>query len=112
MVSNVFETEINGKKVGFKCGTLAVAIACREAKVKTVNQLIAKMAEEDLLACLALYYGCACQYTGKKEPELTMEMVGEWIEQMGEETAAKGTAILLERILPKNAQAPQEGANQ
>lgn len=112
MVNNVFETEINGQKVGFKCGTLAIAIACREAKVKTVNQLMSKMADEDLLACLALFYGCACQYAGKNNSEITMEIVGEWIEQMGDEEAAKGTKILLERILPKNVQAPQAGANQ
>lgn len=112
MVRNVFETEINGLKIGFKCGTLAIAIACREANVKTVQELFARMGEQDLLAILALFYGSACQYSGQRAPDLTMETVGEWIEEMGEQEAQKATTVLLEAFKPKNSQAPQVGANQ
>lgn len=112
MVSNVYETEINGHKVGFKCGSLAIAIACREAEVKTVQELFAKMAEQDLLAILALFYGSACQYSGKRKPELTPDMVSDWIESMGEKQANEATLVLLETFKPKNPEAPQAGASQ
>jgi hypothetical protein len=110
MVSNIYEATIEGQKVGFKCGTLAIAIACREAGCKTIQELFAKMAEQDLLAILALFYGSACQYSGKKAPELTMDIVSDWIEAMGEEQAQKATLVMLEMFKPKNAPAPKKGA--
>lgn len=112
MVRNIYETTINGQKVGFKCGSLAIAIACREAQVKTVQELFAKMADQDLLAILALFYGSACQYSNKRSPELTMDMVSGWIESMGEKDANEATMVLLETFKPKNLEAPQAGASQ
>ncbi len=111
MVSNFFETTINDQKVGFKCGALAIAIACRESGCKTINELFAKMAEQDLLAILALFYGAACQYSGKKAPELTMDMVSDYLEAMGEDEANKATLVMLEAFKPKKATAPKKGAN-
>jgi len=105
MERNTIEVEISGQKVGFKCGTMAIAIACREAGVKSIQELFAKMVEQDLLTILALFYGSACQFANKKSPELTMPMVSDWLEKMGEDQAAKVTAVLLESFIPKNGQA-------
>lgn len=113
MVSNVYEAEVNGQKIGFKCGSLAIAIACREAKAASVQELFAKMKEQDLLAILALFYGAACQYRQSKKQsvdDLTMDTVSDWIEGMGEAKALDATMVLLQTLTPKNAQAPQAGA--
>ncbi len=115
MVTNVYETELpDGTKVGFKCGSYAIAIACREAKVDSIQELFAKMADQDLLAIIALFYGAACQYklSQKQEVDISPDTVSDWIEAMGEEKANKATLVLLETLKPKNVQAPTtEGAN-
>jgi hypothetical protein len=112
MERNVFETELNGKKIGFKFGTLAVSIACREAKAKSVQELIAMMASEDLLASVAMFYGGAIQYKESRniKDDINPDTVSDWIEQMGEEIAGKATAVMLEKLVPKNLQALQVGA--
>lgn len=114
MVRNTYETELNGKKIGFKCGTLAIAIACREAKVKSTDELFKLMAEGDMVVALALFYGSASQYAiSKKMPiDFTMDDVSDWLEELGEEESTKITTSMLESFIPKNLTAPQEGASQ
>lgn len=102
MVRNVYETEINGQKIGFKCGSLAVAIACREAKAISVQDLFIRMAAQDLLAILAIFYGSACQYASMKgEQNPSMDNVSDWIEAMGEEKAQEATVVLLDTFKKK-----------
>lgn len=108
MLRNTVTVEINGEKIGFKCGTLAIGIACRESGSENVTEFMNKLLKGDLVASLALYYGSACQYSGRKD--ITMDMVSDWLEEMGEEQASKVTNILLESFKPKNLQAPQAGA--
>lgn len=108
MVRNTITVEIKGQKVGFKCGTLAIAIACRECGAKSIRDLLTKLSEQDILAVLALFYGSACQFSGKKYPELTMDMVSDYVEQMGEDQASEVTKTLLESFVPKNGQAPEQ----
>ena len=110
MVRNVYETKVDGKKIGFKCGTMAIAIACRKADCRTVNELLARMAEQDLLAILALFYGSACQYFGNEKPDFTMDTVSDWVEAMGEDESQKATMVLLETFKSKNVPAPKRGA--
>ena len=112
MVSNVYEITHKGEKIGFKCGSLAIAIACREAKCKTIQDLIVRMAEQDLLAILALFYGSACQYYINKgqEVNISMDSVSDWIEEMGDDNAKKATEIMLQSFVPKKAKPPKRGA--
>lgn len=109
MDRNTIEIEVDGQKVGFKCGTLAIAIACREADAKSINELFTMLATEDLKANLALLYGSHCQFSGKKFPEFTMAMMSDLTEQMSEEQSKQVAAVLIERFKPKNVPAPQEG---
>lgn len=112
MVHNSVEVEINGKQVGFKCGMLAIGIACRESGATSIQDFLNRIVNQDLISLLALFYGSACQFSGKKAPELTMDMVSDWMEEMGEENARKVTNVLLEYFKPKNDKAPKVGANQ
>lgn len=110
MQRNTAEVELpDGKKVGFKCGTLAIGLACRESGSKTIEELIKKMADGDIVTILALFYGSAVQYGHK---EVTMNLVSDWLEDMGEEKANEVTLKLLEWFKPKNTVAPQVGASQ
>ncbi len=107
MQRNTIEVEFNGKKIGFKCGPLAIAHACRESNNKTIQDLIQSMAKGDLLTILSLFYGSAIQYGNIG---VTMDKVSDWMEEMGEENAQLVTDKLLETFRPKNQEAPQEGA--
>jgi hypothetical protein len=121
MERNTIEIEIpsdeivDGKKVskriGFKCGNLAIAIACREAGAKSVQDLLVMLANQDLMANLALLYGSHIQFSGKKD--FTMDMMSDITEQMTEEQSEAVATKLLERFIPKNAKAPETtGASQ
>lgn len=112
MEHNTIEIDIEGQKVGFKCGNLAIAIACREADAKTVQELLSLMGGFDLKATLALLYGSHCQYSGKKHPDFTMDMMSDLSEKMTEEQSEQVAKKLLERFIPKNVNAPtMNGAN-
>ncbi len=106
MERNTIEIEVAGKKVGFKSGTLAIAIACREADAKSVNELFEMLARQDLKANLALQYGSYCQFSGLKYPEFTMDMMSDITEQMSEEQGKEVATVLINRFLPKNVPAP------
>jgi hypothetical protein len=112
MEHNTIEIEVDGKKVGFQCGNLAIAIACREANTPTVQDLLLMMAKFDLLASLALLYGAYCQFNNTKAPDFTMKMMSDISEKMTEEQSDMVAKKMLERFIPKNAKAPQAtGAN-
>lgn len=107
MERNTIEIEVTGgEKAGFKCGTLAIAIACREADAKSVNELLVMLATQDLKANLALLYGAYCQFSGKKFPEFTMGMMSDLTEKMTDEQSIQVAEVLLERFKPKNVPAP------
>jgi hypothetical protein len=116
MEHNTIEIEVDGQKVGFKCGTLAVSIACRKAGVPTVQDLLTMMASFDLQTSLALLYGAHCQYLDSKRieyHEFTMDMMSDIADKMTEEQGDQVSKKMLERFIPKNVKAPQAtGANQ
>lgn len=113
MERNTIEIEIDGKKVGFKCGNLAIAIACREADAPSVGDLMEMMAKFDLKANLALLYGSYCQFNNVKAPEFTMGMMSDLSEKITDEQGDALAKKLLERFIPKNVPAPSmSGATQ
>jgi hypothetical protein len=119
MDRNIVEIEIDVKaegqepkkrKIGFKCGTLAIAIACREANIKSLQGLLGLIGSSDLLAMLALFYGSYCQYNNVKAPGFTMDQMSDLLEDIGVEKSGEIIKTLLQVYLPKNTSAPQEGA--
>jgi hypothetical protein len=108
MVRNTKEIEIDGKIHGFKNGTLAIAIACREAKAKSVQELLKMLSDSDSLAVLALFYGAYIQHSGDKS--FTMDNMSDLFEEMGVEKASEVSKVLLESFIPKNVPAPESGA--
>lgn len=112
MDRNTIEIDVKGVKVGFKGGTLAIAIACRECGASNVQELFAKLASQDLLANLALLYGSACAFSNRKAPEFTISMMSDIADDMTEGQGDAVAAVLIERFWPKNPTAPQVGAKQ
>jgi hypothetical protein len=119
MDRNIVEIEIDVKvegqepkkrKIGFKCGTLAIAIACREANIKSLQGLLIMIGNSELLAMLAFFYGCYCQYNNVKAPEFTMDNMSDLLEEIGVDKSGEAIKTLLKVYLPKNQAAPQAGA--
>jgi len=110
MLRNTVEFELNGKVIGFRTGMMALSVAAAECGAKTTQEFFRRLADQDLLACQALFYGAAYQYAQWKgqKVDFNATQVSEWIEDVGEEKAEGLTAKLLESYIPKNSRPPHQ----
>lgn len=79
----IFETEVAGKKRGFKFGMGAFAQLSRIEKC-SIDAATKLIISGDLQAQLTLLYTSAVQYARlNKQEEPTQEQVNDWVDQIG-----------------------------
>lgn len=109
----VSEIEVNGVSRGFKFGTYAMAITCKEEGC-SVTELGEKLQDpsNNLLTLLNFLYGAAVSYCKSKgvNPDFTASEVSDWLDEIGID---KAMSIITEGMKqPKNDLPPVTGAAQ
>jgi hypothetical protein len=98
---------------GFKFGMYASSVT-EEISGTNISGLIKRMGEEGkaTTALLHYFYGAAVSYKlhKKLDIEVTLDVVADWIESLGDEEAVK---LFNESLgMPKNLEAPKEETGQ
>ena len=108
----IFEIEVNGEKVGFKFGMLASAHT-EKISGMGIFEVFKEMGEGKMLPVLHYFYGGAVAYAlskGHKEPNI--DQVSDWIDVIGFSEAIRIYTESIQTYLPKNGQAPTNGAKE
>ena len=112
MISQTIQVDIEGRQRGFRFGTYALAVACKESGCATVEQFFGSFIgvdkPESQLNILNLFYGAACQYANhKKEPvDFNSTDVSEWLDLLGSEKVTEMFTEFLKTYTPKNSTPP------
>jgi hypothetical protein len=104
-MKGVFEFELDGKQVGFKLGTMALAIA-EEKEGKSLKELLESLTSKDVktITILNIFYGAAVQYADhKRKPiDFTLSDISDWCEEIGFEKLITVITEGLAQYVPKN----------
>jgi hypothetical protein len=120
-MKGIFEFTLeDGRAVGFKFGTYAMAVACDKDKcaLDTFFTRIGlgggKKREIRTLSLLHLWYGAAVNYYEHidKEVNFTASHVDDWISEIGYEKMMETYQKALTQYVPKNSTAPEMAGQQ
>lgn len=108
-MKGVFEFDVSGRKVGFKFGTMALAVA-EKKEGKSLKQVFESLSEGKVgvMLMLHLFYGAAVQYADSKKQEVDFSVsdVSDWIDEIGIESATEMISQGFSQYVPKNSPSP------
>ncbi len=110
-MQGIFEFEVGEpkKKIGFKFGTMALAVAEKE-EGRSLKSILNSLSVGDVNAMLMLniLYGAAVQYADSKKTEknFTVSDVSDWCEEIGFDKLNIAIAAGLKQYVPKNSESP------
>jgi hypothetical protein len=113
MQKGIFEFEVGEPKVkrGFKFGTFAFAVACKEDGTP-LSELLKKIGvgvenpTVDIMALLNVFYGAAVQYAKEKRQPLDFHPVdiSNWMDELGVDEVTRILTNGLTQYSPKNSE--------
>lgn len=110
MYKGQFKFDIQGSERGFKFGTLAVALFCKQEGI-TPKDFQQRINDGDPFIDIDYAYYAAVAYCqiNKKDVDFTKEEVSCWIDEVGSSRFAEMIVESFKTFVPKNVIPPKEG---